>query len=150
MQAAVSRLPEHGPTILSIPGISGVSVAAGTTGSLVSYRWPGRYVLSSWILIPRSGLKADAALLSIAMSDDSGQQLVTDGQGLGANSNVVPSFSLAGIGGPFPLKTNWNWSPRWQPLSRIVGAGDVWQFQITNDAGGAIVPFLGFHLEVPA
>lgn len=150
MNLAVSRLPKSGPIIISIPGISDVSVAANSRGAAVLYRWPKRYVLSGWILLPTTGLKADASLLSVAMVDDSGNQIISDGQGLSDFSNFVPSLSLSGIGGPFPMMTNWNWSPKWQPLSRIVAAGDTWQFQIGNESAGALVPFLGFRLEDPA
>lgn len=149
MGAAVSTLPKSGPIVFSIPGISGVSVAGNSQGSLITYRWPARYVLSSWILLPRSGLEADAGDLSVSMTDDMGQQLVSDGQGLATLSAFMPALASAGIGGPFSLKTNWDWSPQWQPLSRIVAAGDTWQFQIANSSGGAIVPFLGFRVEVP-
>lgn len=136
--------------MISIPGISGVSVGASTQGATVLYRWPRRYVLSGWILLPRSGLRADAADLHVRMVDDLGLQMMTDGQRLNALSNFVPALAIDGIGGPFSMKTNWNWSPRWQPMSRIVAAGDSWQFQIANNsAASAIVPFLGFRLEEP-
>lgn len=148
MAATLASVPPHrGPEILTIPGVSGVTLSPSTTGDVVRYRWPRNYRLKSWQMIPRDGLKASAAFLSLRMQDDQGSELVTDGQNLFAGSQFVATLPLLGRA-PFFALANWAWSPRRIPLARFVKAGDLWIFQAMNsDPGASHTPWLGFDVE---
>jgi hypothetical protein len=140
----------QGPIIITVPGVSGVSVPAVTTNATVKYRWPQRYRLAAWTLLPRSGAPADLGFLSIRMQDAGGDELVTDGQGFLPGSAFLPALGVAGFQ-PSILKfgagTVGAWTPRWQNLEVAVKAGDQWIFQVASSKpAGAIVPDLLFLL----
>lgn len=141
--------PQVGPVLLVIPGISGVQLAPATTGAEVQYRWPRPYLLKSWIVVPTSGLEADAGKLRVRMRDQMGVELVTDTVQINADANFLPVVAQTGIA---PVRFNaasW-WAPNWTPMRRIVQAGEVWRFQAMNVGAGAITPFFAFELAEPA
>ena len=138
----------HGPILISIPGVSGVSLGPSSTGAVVKYRWPQAYALDAWTMLPRSGVVADLGALTIRMQDAAGDELVTDGQGFFPGSVFLPP--LAGVGfQPSVFKPPGgvaSWTPRWMPLERHVRAGDQWLFQVMNGSGATRTPELLFRL----
>lgn len=135
-------LPQSGPIAFSIPGISGVSVPAATTGAEVKYRWPVTVKLVGIDFCIRSGVNVQLAKTKLRMVDDQNIVLATDGQGnvesiSGLVNRGIPSF-FALVGGG-----------RVNAFQRIVRQGDIWVFQIINGNGGgvAVVPELFFRVE---
>jgi len=145
-----SVMPQVGPVILTIPGITDVSLpggVGGAAGAAVKYRWPKRYKLCSWLMMPRSGTLADTGKLRLAMSDEMNRVVTTDGIGAEPFSLFAGSLSLAGILPVMPGLSGWTNAPRWTPLEKIVNPGDYWTFQAFNTSAAAIVPWLGFQVE---
>lgn len=149
-----------GPEFISIPGISGVAVPNATTpanaAAPVSYRWPQLWVLREMILMPSSGLVADAQKLSLLITDQQGN-LIFDGSGAStatAATDQAPYVNLSSEMGIAPSGfhlTGWTWSPMWAKFSRLVRPGEQWKFQVLNAkaGGGSITPRLLFRVEFP-
>lgn len=136
----VPALPKSGPLLLSIPGISDVSVAGVTTGALVRYRWPTHLRLGGFTLVTRAGTDVTLAGTRLRMLDDSSQELVIDGN---ARLSAMNMLALRGI---LPMGRTLH-RGRFFAFQRRVSAGDIWGFQIVNDNAGAVIPWLGFQLE---
>lgn len=133
-------LPSFGPIALSIPGISGVSVAASSTGAQVKYRWPATFKLCGIDLCVRSGNDVELAKTRVLMIDDKNIVLASDGFGNVTTISGLANRGIAPLGRTFGGRVN--------AFQRIVRAGDIWVFQVTNDnAGVAVVPELFFRLE---
>ncbi len=137
----IAALPQFGPSLLTIPGIAGVSVPATSSGAEVRYRWPDRYRLAALYFNVRSGDPAELGLASLRMVDEAQQELAVDGFGTAVS---VPGLALRGIA---QLNSVAAIGGRWQAFQRIVEPGDIWIFQVINDNAGAIVPELLFRLE---
>lgn len=136
-------LPRVGPALMTIPGISGISVAGASSGSEVRYRWPAQYRLGALYFALRSGSQVELGNTSLRLVDETQQELAADGFGTAVS---VPGLALRGIG---QLNTVSPIGGRWQAFQRIVEAGDIWVFQVLNDNAGPIVPDLLFRLEDP-
>jgi hypothetical protein len=137
----MSRLPDAGPIILTIPGITDVAINAATLGPAVRYIWPKSYIVSAFFLSVRSGVLVELANTRLRMHDDNGSELCADGTGTEVSANA-----LALVGGPLTLFGRRK--DRWQSFRYVVRGGERWTFQIENEnAGVAIVPWLGFRVE---
>jgi hypothetical protein len=148
MPPLLARPVQRGPMCISIPGVSNVAVLAASNGPAVKYRWPKRLVLRAWILMPQSGLAADAGALSPSIVDKQGE-IVFDGLGNDPHANFVPTLPGMGIAEqPFHL-VGWTWSPRWNKFARLVDPGEEWIFQVANASAGSITPRLLFGVEAP-
>lgn len=128
----LQRLPAAGPVILTIPGITDVSVAATTVGPVVRYTWPKSYVVSGLWLSTRVPSLTLLSNVKLRMVDATSQEVVSDGRGQVFDVNAL---SLLGR------------QLRWFSFRRIVHDGDRWQFRITNDNADAVIPWLGFRVE---
>lgn len=133
-------LPQTGPIAFRIPGISGVSVPAASSGVQVKYRWPATYKLVGIDMCLRSGSDLELAATSLLMIDD--KNIVLASNGFGTVTRYSP---LAGRGVP---TLNHSLGGRPQAFQRIVRAGDIWVFQVVNgNAGVDIIPELFFRIE---
>lgn len=140
-----SRPAKDGPVILTVRGISDVPLAPGP-GPIIKYRWPKNCKVAAWIVLPRSGLKADANLLRLRMQDNTGHEFTTDTE----NQEAVSPFLAVGpaLGrAPFFSLAGWDWSPNWAPLERVVRPGNLWELQLFNSGPAPITPFFGFGIE---
>lgn len=149
-----SRLPSEGPVVIVIPGLSDAQILPGTSTPELEYRWPRRYKLAGVLLMPvavtAGTLETAAAALRLQATDDLGEALATDTQGLDLNSFSVPGLALSGIGNPIQQVTGLGgYMPRWHALGREVHAGDAWRMSIRNaDPATTITSFLAFRVEV--
>lgn len=134
MIGGVSRIPSAGPVLISVPGISGVQIAAATLGAEVVYQWPRPYVVTGFFLSERETAGSIViANMRIRIVDESASELVTDGLGTVGN---MPALALLGR------------SLRWQPFRRLVLGGIRWTIQIENEnAAQTVTPDLLFRLE---
>lgn len=144
-----SRPPTFGASTIMIAGVDNVSIPANTTAALatfISVTWPFTCKLTAMSFLPKSGLKADLASLSLRMFDEDGE-LVTDGRNVSTDSPFAATLQEVGVA-PLVFKlTGWTWSPQWRKFTRVVQNGERWKFSITNSSGGALVPRLGFEFE---
>jgi len=145
-----SKRAQTGPIVITIPGVTDVALpggVSGAAGAVVKYRWPKRYKLESWIMMPRSGTLADTGQLRLRMQNELQEELVFDGIGSEVVSFFAGSLSLAGILPPFAGLNGWANSPRWTPLEKIVKPGDYWIFQGFNTSNASITPWLAFQVQ---
>lgn len=121
-----------------VAGISGVPIPVGGVLS-ATLQW-NAYLVDAIMLFAQSGVPADTAQLSIAISDEKNRVVFQDNEG----GEFAPALALMGIGPSlfFPG------APRWYRTRRTVKQGDQWIVRVQGTAG--IVPILGFHLvELP-
>lgn len=131
---AETRQPTFGPVLYSVPGLSGITLAGGSSSPAVVFTWPRDLFVSGVLLLPLSGSPADLARLSLEVVDEYDEQIVSDATGEGF---TVPGLALAGFGlRPFPLQ-------------RPVRAGQRWQMTISLEAGANETPTLLFWIENP-
>jgi hypothetical protein len=90
--------------------------------------------------VTRSGLDTDFAKLKLRIVTDKGIELAADGYG---TDFTVSALALRGV-----IGLDGRRGGRWQAFQRAVVAGEIWNFQLTNGNAGAVVPWLGFSLEV--
>jgi hypothetical protein len=146
----IGRPIQRGPELISIPGITGVTIPRNTTGSLVEFRWPQRLVLREMILIPQSASLADAAHLELYIQDVEGA-VIFDGIGNAAEAQRVAAEQFQGQP-PRRGLVGWTYVPQWAPFTRVVDPGDRWSFQVTNtypSGSHDITPRLWFRIERP-
>jgi len=134
MLAVSPRIPAAGPILISIPGITGIQIAAATDGAEVVYQWPFPYVVSGfWLGEEETANPIVLGAMRLRIVDEDASELVTDGR-----ANVESLSALAVMGR----------SPRWQPFRRVVCPGRRWTFQILNEnAGQTVTPQLYFRVE---
>lgn len=139
-------LPSRGPLAISIPGITGVSVPAATTGTEVRYRWPADYKLSAIDFGVRSGLQLHLANMRLRMTDvhNSAIELASSGSG----QDTLRSIEGLLMRGITPIGRTFG-GGRFMAFQRVVRAGDIWLFQVFNaNAAVDVIPELFFRLEV--
>lgn len=145
----MSALPSSGPILITIPGLTDVSIGAqvGTTPTLspaVRFTWPRPYVVSGFWLNTRSADPIDLAGLGLRIEDEQQQQLFTDGFGV-ANNFFGLGAAMMGAGARAGMLAS---SGRWMPFRRVVRGGDKWTIQLQNRGASAIVPWLAFKVEM--
>lgn len=119
--------------IVSVPGVSGVSVGALSSGAAITYFHPCDGIVTGLLALPRTGLPSNAGELSLSILDASMQALFSDGR------NGV-------LSAPFALLSGLGW--RWFPMAHEVKRGSSWIFQVTNaNAGVALVPNVLLRME---
>ena len=127
------RLPQAGPIILTVPGLSDVAIGAGLESPAILFRLPGPYLLSAfWLGEETVADAATVANLRLRMQDSAGNEIFADGQGLLDNA---PALALGGR------------SPRWQSFRRVIRAGQKWLFQIENRNAVTAIPQFYLKLE---
>ncbi len=110
-------LPKVGPVLYIVPGSSNVSIGAGTT-LLLPFKWPSARFVTGLLVLPLSGVPADAARLEVAITDETQQQIIADGFG---GTFAAPGLAMSGLVA---------WNPL--PLQRPVAAGDPWGISVAN------------------
>jgi len=127
------RLPGAGPILLTVPGVSDVTIPANTVGAEIFFRWPGPYVWSGiWLGDELVATPAAVAKLRLRMVDDSRNELMIDGRG---GLDTAGALSLCGR------------VPRWQPFRRVMRSGQKWLFQVENRNAFDVRPLLYLRLE---
>lgn len=135
-----SRLPDVGPVIVSIPGVSG-TLMTGATSITVFYRWRSSYMLTG--LFFRTLTTGLSSNMFLSIQDDARNELIANGFGLTeANAVALPANGQAAdptLGQPQVL--------RWMPMQRYVHRGEQWRFIVRSL--GSVRPELLFRLESP-
>ena len=140
MRKPLERLPDNGPVILTIPGITDVSVNANTVGPEVKWSWPKSYIVEGLWLSTRNPTVIEIANTKLRMVDEEPCELSVDGNGFTTRMSALQIIGrgapLLGVGVQF----------RWYAFRRLVKAGETWIFQIENQNAAAITPWLGFRV----
>lgn len=118
-----------------VRGISGVSVASGTTLGPIAFRFPRDVFVDGVQLLVRSGNPAELAALEMRIQDETFSDIISDGQG---TIFTAAGAMLASIRGWHPFK-----------VQRPVAVGDSWLISITNNFATPVVPILGILFSEP-
>lgn len=136
--------PQVGPVRFRVVDVE-TSLAVGASVGPVRFRWPRPLFVTSLLLLPRSGARADMAALQLAIEDETQQQIVSSGDG---STIQAPGLALSGqtpLNGPLVAGLNLG---RPFTLQRPVNTGDLWLITVRNVGGaGAITPELFFDFE---
>lgn len=144
-RGALERLPNYGPVILTIPGITDVAVAANTVGPEVKWSWPKSYIVDALWLSTRDPSVTVIANTKLRMVDEEPCELSVDGNSFTSRMNAL---QLIGRGPPliYGAAAVSRRQFRWFSFRRLVKAGETWTFQIENQNGASITPWLGFRV----
>lgn len=129
-------LPRQGPCVFSVPAFQNVSIAAGTTLTAPQFTWPRPLFCTSILLVPKSGLVTDLALLELSILDETLQPIFFDSSG-NAGGYAMPALAMSGLNAYSPF-----------PVQRPVRGADQWTPSVFNRGGAAIaVASLCFFFE---
>lgn len=127
-------IPRYGPSVWKVLGLSDVSVAAagGILGP-ITFQMPRSVFLTSILLLPTSGLRANMAKLKLRVQDECFEDLISTSDGgheatllslCGTTPIAAPMFDTLVLKRPFELQ-------------RPVRSGDCWLFTLTNNDAAA-------------
>lgn len=137
-------VPTRGPMLFSVRGFAPLAIANGADSGAIRFRWPRPLFVTALQCVTRTALVADLAGLTIAVTDETQQQMFFNWQGENV-VNLAAAQGLGGLGGPGPLVTPGN---GWLALQRPVAAGDQWFITIANISAAPItVAALLFRFE---
>lgn len=135
------------PVVWVVPGLARVvvpaqvGIVAGQFGP-VNFRFAAPREVTGILLLPASGLAADLAQLSVQITDEQEDQLISDQVGDARPPRLpfaVPLLSLAGSAfHPYP------WA-------KLVAIGDRWRITVRNSSAApiTIASFSFHHKAIP-
>lgn len=138
----------RGPSIYSVPGVSGVSIpAAGGVLGPITFVWPRALFVTSLLVATRGATRQELAALSLSILDETQQEIFFNGKG-GAYADR--SSSCMSLVGTLVLPPQFDALVLLRPfkLQRPVAAGDNWLFTLTNShPTDVIIPELTISFE---
>lgn len=137
-------LPQRGASLFLPAGLSGVQIAANTTGPGVRFRFPFRCMVIGIGLTVDTGQNGDLANIALSLIDGTEHAMITDGQGFNLFSGSVGL--VGGVGARNVVGLGWG---RRFTLQRLVQAGEVWTGSFKNMGATPLTPELSFQIGTP-
>lgn len=135
--------PKLGPVCFRVTDADS-EIAAGSSLGPIRFRFPRALFVTSVLLLPRSGVRADMAALRLSIEDETQQQIFSSGDGTTNETTALSLMGLRPINGPFVADLL---IARPFALQRPVNTGDLWLVTIQNTGAAPITPELIFGFE---
>ena len=133
----------RGPQIYTVPEFL-TPITASTARGPVAFRWPRDVFVSSVLVLPTSGVRADMAGLRLRIQDETYADIIGDSLGsVGAGVLALCGNVSLDITPAIALR-------RAFVLQRPVIGGDQWRITVTNENADAVGAEVLFSIEVPS